>query len=151
MPQFRSTYNILTKYDEDEVHDSNWFDSDKMILPPKTNWDYGREMQIEDVDIWEIINEQSDGVGVYAAWAPYAEFYMLTTGNDYKNETRYVRGTPYYHRQIETFYGPGAQKKLYRRCKELGINLSVYNTYVEKEDMWLHEEKTQPKTIILPK
>lgn len=151
MPQFRSTYNILTKYDEDEVHNDNWFDSDKMELPPKGNWDYGREMQIEDVDIWEIINEQTGGIGVYAAWSPYAEFYMLTTGNDYNNDTRWVRGTPYYHKNIETFYGPGAQKKLFRRCKELGIDLAVYKTYVPEDEMWLHTEKVEPKTIIFPK
>ncbi len=78
MPQFRTTYNILTKSDEDELFDPNWMDSDKIILPPRVEWDYSRELQIEDVNIWEIIYQQGGGIGLYAAWDPFAEFYMLT-------------------------------------------------------------------------
>jgi hypothetical protein len=151
MPSFRSTYNILTKYDEDEVFNENWMDSDTIILPPKTEWTYDREMIVEDVDIWEIIYEASGGIGVYAAWAPFAEFYMLTTGNDMRNGIRYVNTIPYYNRLIETFYGPGAQDRLFKRAKELGITLPVYKSWVEPQDMWLHTPvpKEEKKIIFI--
>ena len=83
MPFFKSTYNILKKQDEDECFNSNWMNSDKLILPPggpddkKNCWDYSREMQIEDVDIWEVILENGGPFGVYAAWCPYEEFYIV--------------------------------------------------------------------------
>jgi len=144
MPLFKSTYNILKKIDEDEVFNTNWMDSDKLILPPKTEWTYDREMQIEDVDIWEQLaySSQHGSVGVYASWAPYAEFYLITTGLDYRNGARYVNGTPYWDRTFETFYGPGAQQKVYKRAKELGIDLQVHKTWVEPDKMWLHQSST---------
>jgi hypothetical protein len=152
MPFFKSTYNILKKYDEDEAFESKWMDSDKLVLPPKVDWDYNREMIIEDVDLWEVLYEASGGIGVYAAWLPYAEFYMITTGLDFRNKVRYINEIPYYDRQIETFYGPGAQEKLVKRTGELGINLSIHQTWVDLEDMWLYSQDPQPPKpiIILP-
>lgn len=152
MPFFKSTFNILKKYDEDEVFNTNWMDSDKLVLPPKINWDYKREMIIEDVDIWEVLYEATGGIGVYASWLPYAEFYMITTGLDFKNAVRYINEIPYYDRQIETFYGQGAQQKLTARLAELKIRLPVHQSWIEPEDMWLHAPESQdlPKTIILP-
>ena len=49
MPFFKSTYNILKRPDEDEVFDPNWMDSDTLKLPKHKEWDYGRQMYIEDV------------------------------------------------------------------------------------------------------
>jgi hypothetical protein len=113
--RFRSTQNIFS--DLGEVFDPNWMDSDKVILPPNPAWDYSREMQIEDVDIWEVIWEAGGAWGVYAAWCPYAEFYMLTVGMVLGSiQYRYVD-----ERKIETFYGPGAQQKVFKRAKELGL------------------------------
>jgi len=152
MPFFKSTYNILKKYDEDEAFESKWMDSDKLVLPPKVDWDYNREMIVEDVDLWEVLYEASGGIGVYAAWLPYAEFYMITTGLDFRNKVRYINEIPYYDRQIETFYGPSAQEKLIKRTGELGISLSIHQSWVEPEDMWLYSQDPQPPKpiIILP-
>ena len=127
-------------------------DSDKLVLPPKVDWDYNREMIVEDVDLWEVLYEASGGIGVYAAWLPYAEFYMITTGLDFRNAARYVNEIPYYDRQIETFYGPGAQEKLIKRTRELGISLSIHQSWVEPGDMWLYSQDPQPPKpiIILP-
>jgi hypothetical protein len=100
-------------------------DSDKLILPPKTKWDYQRDMQIEDVDIWEVIVEA--GYSIYAAWSPYAEFYMLlpTVFYDTKN--------------IELYYGKGASNMIIKRTKELGIPISTKKVWADPEDMWLYE------------
>lgn len=137
MPFFKTTYNILVKQDEDELFNENWMDSDKLILPPKVDWDYSREMQIEDVDIWEVIYEATNGIGLYAAWLPYAEFYLLTTGNDY-DATRYFNNVPYGYRNWETYYGKNASEKVIKRCNDLKIPISIHKKWVDEEDMWLY-------------
>jgi hypothetical protein len=141
MPIFKSTYNIIKKSDEDEVFNENWMDSDTLILPPKTDWDYQREMQIEDVNIWEVIVDRGGQWGLYAAWDPYAEFYMITTGWVPKTIN---------DRVIETYYGPNSQSTVYKRATELGIPLQIQQVWVDDTDMWLYSN-TAPsdKKIIL--
>lgn len=145
MPFFKSTYNILVTPWEDEVFDPNWMDSDKLVLPPKTNWDYKRTMNLEDVDIWEVIFEYGGGIGLYAAWAPYAEFYLLTVG-----PTKYATRDKA-DKVVETYYGAGVQKHLIKRLKELNLPVPKNDIWVEPEDMWLYQE-AEPKsnTLILP-
>lgn len=154
MPQFKSTYNILKKPDEDEVFNINWMDSDKIILPPTKEWDYAREMQLEDVDIWEVIYEAGGGVGIYASWCPYAEFYLITTGGDFRymwENTLNGQTFNYMDKLFETYYGNGASKKVYDRAKELNVNLRINKIWVDDEDMWLHsnQEKIDAKTLII--
>lgn len=122
--RFKSTHNIFKDFGE--VFESKWMDSNKIETPPNPEWDYSRELTIEDVDIWEVIYEQGGGVGVYAAWCPYAEFYLIRTGwwnvpND-----------------IETYYGSGAQQMVQKRMKELNIPFFTNKIWVEPEDMWLY-------------
>jgi hypothetical protein len=135
MPFFKSTYNILKKPDEDEVFNVNWLDSDTLKLPPKIKWDYGRELRIEDIDIWEVLYEASGGIGVYAAWLPHAEFYMITTGWKPKSNLDYANP-----KNIETFYGPGAAQDAFLRAKKLGINLQVNKVWVDNDDLWLYQK-----------
>lgn len=149
MPIFKSTYNILKKFDEDEVFNPNWMDSDTLILPPKVDWDYQREMTIEDVDIWEVLYESSEGKGLYAAWMPYAEFYIVTTGLDWKNNPSVINGSSYQGRVIETYYGQGAQVKVQRRVKELEMAISLNKIWVEDNDMWLYANSEPTKIISL--
>jgi hypothetical protein len=140
MPLFKSTYNILVKQDEDEVFNPNWMDSDKLVLPPKTNWSYDRDMQIEDVDIWEQLYYDTGGIGVYVSWAPYAEFYLLTTGQKANTAPRIINGIPYWDRNIETFYGPGAQYRVIVRAKQFGVKLPIHQTWVEDDELWLYQQ-----------
>jgi hypothetical protein len=125
---FKSTQNIFKDFGE--FFDSSWMNSDTVTTPPSTPWDYSRELQIEDVDIWEVIYEKGGGIGVYASWSPYAEFYLIKTGPN-SNEYGY---------NIETYYGPNSQKKLINRAKKLGISLSLNKIWVEPEDMPLYME-----------
>jgi hypothetical protein len=150
MSFFKSTYNILGKVDEDEVFNEHWMDSEKTIAPPTKKWSYDREMQIEDVDIWEVLYERGVGVGVYAAWAPYAEFYMITTGGDFRNKPRIINVFPYSHHLIETYYGPSAQRQVFQRAKTLGIELSLNQVWVDADDVWLYSTPEKTKKIILP-
>lgn len=134
MPFFKTTYNILVEPNKDELYDANRFDSDKVILPPSQEWDYSRELQIEDVDIWEVLAEGSNGLGIYAAWMPYAEFYLVTTG--------WHPGT-INDRIIETYYGPGSQEKVYKKAKEIGLPINIYKTWVDNKDLWLFNKPIQ--------
>jgi hypothetical protein len=137
MPRFKSTQNIFKDFFE--VFDENWMDSDKLVLPPKIEWDYSRPLQIEDVDIWEVLYEQGGAVGVYASWSPYAEFYLIRVG-------WYLESQGY---GSETYYGPGAAEKVYDRCQELNIPLPINKIWVEPEDMWLYSGP-EPNKLIIP-
>ena len=128
MPQFRTTYNILTKVDEDELFNPNWMDSDKIILPPKKDWEYARELQIEDISVWEIIYQQGGGIGLYAAWDPFAEFYMITLP--------YFKEIP---NSIETYYGNKASDRAYKRACELGMLVNLNKIWVDPDKAWLYE------------
>ena len=122
---FKSTNNIFKDFGE--VFESKWMDSNKVETPPNPKWDYSRELKVEDVDIWEVIHEAGGGIGVYASWCPYAEFYLIRTGwwnapND-----------------VETYYGKGSQKIVKKRMKEIGIPFSTQEHWVEPEDMWIYQ------------
>jgi hypothetical protein len=137
--RWKSTHNIFTDFQE--VFEENWMNYDTLQTPPRPDWDYSRELKIEDVDIWEVIYEQGGGVGVYASWCPYAEFYLIRTG--YWNESS--------GNAIETYYGAGAAQSVQKRAKELKIPLYENKMWVEPEDMWLYQNP-EPKanTLILP-
>ena len=103
MPRFKTTVNILK--DNNEYFDDNWMDSNKLELPPNPKWDNKRELQVEDVDIWEVITEMSGPTGIYASWMPYAEFYMIV--NKGKIDS--------------TYYGEGSDKYAAKRAEKLNI------------------------------
>ena len=138
MPFFKTTYNILTKPWEDEAWDDNWMDSDTLVLPPKKDWDYKRDLTIEDVSLWEVIYQQGGGLGVYVSWDPYAEFYLITQPH-FSIKTN----------AIETYYGAGAQEAVQKRAKELGIPLMLNKIWVDPEDMWLYEKPIANALILL--
>lgn len=151
MPFFKSTYNILKKVDEDEVFQSKWMESDHLQLPPRADWDYGREMQIEDVDIWEVLYEASNGIGLYAAWLPYAEFYLITTSFNYKNSSTIIGNSHYWDKHYETYYGAGAQQTVVQRCQEIGIPYRFHTVWVDDKDMWLYQKNSDKNLkIIIP-
>ena len=117
MPFFKSNANIFK--DHGEYFESKWMDSHDLILPPTTEWTYDRELTIDDVDLWEVIHEEA--FGIYAAWSPHAEFYMIA---------------PFWKMaekgySIETFYGIDAGLRIQKRAKELGITLPLNNYWVD--------------------
>jgi hypothetical protein len=144
MPFFKSTHNILNKPWEDEVFNENWMNSNKLVLPPggpddpKFQWDYERELRIEDVDIWEQIYCGSGNLGLYASWCPYAEFYLITTPcwwefNKLAN--------------VETYYGPGSAEKAYQRAIQLGMPIVRKEIWVDDSELWLFAPQKDEKTI----
>ena len=140
MPQYKTTYNILVDTGGDELFESKWMDGDTPYIPPTRDWDYKREMRIDDVDIWECLVEASGGIGIYAAHSPFAEFYLITTGWDFSDPT-------YHDKHLtETYYGPNAQTKVFARAKQMGLNLATYDQWAEPDELWLHDNVTQPLT-----
>jgi hypothetical protein len=121
MPIFKTNSDIF-KYGSEESFDSIKIDSTNTFIPPLNNkWDYSKELDIKDVELWEVIYEEGNEVGVYVAWEPYAEFYMIRKQSD-----------------IFFYYGRGALKKAIKKMKEFGIPVNYNAIWVEKEDMWLY-------------
>lgn len=46
-------------------------------IPPTYNWNGKSALNFDNVDIWEVILEKSNGLGIYAAWCPYDELYVV--------------------------------------------------------------------------
>jgi len=57
------------------------YDSIFEYMPEATPWIEKRTPRIDEIEVWEVISEVSNGagfVGVYAAWQPHAELYVVT-------------------------------------------------------------------------
>lgn len=80
MPRWKSTPQILALKNDGEHFDENWMNFDRIsqYAPPIIEWNADRPMRVEDVDLWEVITEMSGPIGVYAAYMPYGELYIVT-------------------------------------------------------------------------
>lgn len=120
MPIFKSNKNIFV--DNGEYFESKWMAQDTIYWPPTKPWSYERELNIDDIDLWEVIYEGN--FGIYAAYSPEAEFYMIF---------------PFYWMaskgfKIETFYGKDASIRTWKRAKELDIDLSVIEYWLDSDE-----------------
>ncbi len=77
MLRWKATQHLLGWRQDGEVFDPNWMDYDTVQTPPSVPWSKSRPIRFEDVDVWEVICEESGPIGVYAAWCPYAEYYIV--------------------------------------------------------------------------
>ena len=121
MPIFRTTHNILKDLASSDFFNENWMDRSTLQLPPKKDWDYSRELSLEDVDLWEVLYE-TNTQGVYAAWSPYAEFYLVKMSCC----------------NLETCYGVNAQKQLKKYLSKYNIHLYEQLVWKNPEEMWLY-------------
>lgn len=82
MPRWKATEQLLSLSRDGEVFDENWMNYDRIsqYAPPVIKWTGDRPMRVEDVDLWEVITEMSGPIGVYAAYMPYGELYIVTNG-----------------------------------------------------------------------
>jgi hypothetical protein len=90
-------------------------------------WDYQRDLEIKDISIWEEIYREPGNIGIYAAWDPRAEFYIIV----YEMFLSVSEG-------IQIYQGPQSHNKTYRLAKDLGINLPLNTLWVEPYSMWLY-------------
>lgn len=127
MPRFKSTVDIFVT--KDEFFNTFWMDSNKVIVPPTKPWTYDREMQIEDVDLWEVIWEASGGLGVFASYLPFGEFWLVCNGWGTDGST------PTY----QTFYGAGAEKKVRAIMDQRGWTYAIQKYWVDDDKLWLYK------------
>ena len=80
MSRWKTTEQIINLHKDGEVFDENWMNYDSIFqyMPEPTPWVEARPPRVDEVDIWEVITEMSGPVGVYAAWQPHAELYIVT-------------------------------------------------------------------------
>ena len=114
MAVFKSTRYILDNPWAVEIF------SDSLASPPNSRWTHQKAPTIEDIELWEQIYYQPGNIGIYAAYEPYAEFYLLTYN--------LFIDTP---QGIETFYGPQAEQKLWQKIKSLKIPVVLHRIWAE--------------------
>ena len=101
---FKSTYEIINKpWDESE-------DIPVLKIPPA--WNNERDISIDDVVVWEQIYHQPGNIGIYVAWSPYAEFYLVV----YNLFTKTNAG-------LKTFRGPDTITEIQQLTSEINIKL----------------------------
>jgi len=81
-------------------------------LPNKSNWPGEYLMSIADVKLWEQIYYKTGEIGIYAAWDPYDEYYIIVHNLFINSKFG-----------IEEFYGSESVNNVWNRAKELGIEL----------------------------
>lgn len=83
-------------------------------LPKQNRWLKDTPPKFEDIETWECIYDQPGNVGIYAAWSPLVEMYIIVN--------KLFVGTDL---GIEVYYGNTAAKKVWKRSQKFGINLPV--------------------------
>lgn len=76
---------------------------------------------INDVQYWQQLYYDAGLIGVYVAYQPRGEFYLIT----YNMFIDQPKG-------VETFYGENAVQQVINRCKELGIELPIDMEWVKE-------------------
>lgn len=106
----RSTHDILRHPWKINFSEQTQISGTKIPL----SWQSPQEITLDDVTFWEQLYFQPGNMGIYVAWSPYAEFYMVVH-NLYS----------YAARGILTFTGNSAHEQLQNYVIPLQINLTV--------------------------
>jgi hypothetical protein len=107
-PIVRSTSDILNNPWKTDF--SKYSSSKHRSIPP--TWNLSEPITIEDVSFWEQLYYKPGTIGIYVAWSPYTEFYLIVH-NLYSHLDQ----------GIETFCGSNAYNDVSVRAAQLGINL----------------------------
>jgi hypothetical protein len=134
MPRWKSTEQILNSSKDGEVFDENWmnYDSIYQYLPPNPKWNGNRPIRFEDVDVWEVLFEWSGLSGVYAAWCPYAHYFIVTD----------------HWRIIKEFWGIQGEKDLQKYLIEINVPFSLNQVWVDDDDFITYTAASENKLII---
>lgn len=106
MGVFKKTKDILENV---WPNDNNYHQHE---LPRKYEWLKETPMTFDDVDIWEQIYSEPGNIGIYAAWSPYREIYIIVH-NQFLHESF----------GIEIYQGPTASDQVYKRASQFNIKL----------------------------
>ena len=103
MPIFKTNHDIF-KTNGEELWSEEQKNYSFLTVPESHPWDSSKEPTVEKIEVWEVIVE-SGGLGVYAAWSPYCQFYMLKQGYEF-----------------DTFFGPSEEKRLEHTLNSLNVS-----------------------------
>jgi hypothetical protein len=108
---FKSTHQILNNPWKEDIPNVDPFPA---VKPPMTSWKSSSPIKISDVVLWEQIYYEPGVIGVYAAWDPNEEFYLMTYNCFLGENVGY-----------KTFYGATATDRILEELKLLGISIPV--------------------------
>lgn len=118
MSIFKTTTEILNRDWDTQVTKPSYYTWE--TLPLQKHWISNEELEFDKVEVWEEIYYQIGSFGIYAAWSPNAELYVIV----HSFYTKKLKG-------IEIFYGPTAGKEVKDRAEKLGVNLPVNKIWVD--------------------
>lgn len=102
-----------------EIFSSRWQINQGTLDPPKKyEWLSSKEPDFEDIDFWEELYVQEGNIGVYAAWSPYVEIFLL------------VHYSVFPIKCYEVFQGQDAQEQVISRLGDFDIILPLRNIFV---------------------
>ncbi len=121
---FKTTDEILQSHWNDQEFRVSTTPNNLTVLPDRQHGLHMYDLTVEDIRLWETLYYEGGSIGIYAAWDPYSEFFIIT----YNLFLDSPAG-------IEVFSGPGAIRRLYLKAKELGVDLEVGEIWVEPENV----------------
>lgn len=86
------------------------------MLPQTDKWASEKEIQYKDVELWEEIHHEAGNFGVFVAYRPYADFFIIA---------HYMLANTKYAFEIYR-----DEESVRRRTKELGLGLTEKQVYV---------------------
>jgi hypothetical protein len=134
MPRWKTTEQILNLSKDGEFFDENWMNHDSIYqyLPPNPQWNENRPIKFEDVDIWEVLFESGGFSGIYAAWCPYAHYFIVT--HDWTI--------------VKEFWGIQGEKDLQKYLTQIGVPFSTNKIWVDEDVVQHYINPTENKLII---
>jgi len=121
---FKTTDEILQSHWNDQEFRVSTTPSNLTVLPPRQQGLYLYNLTVEDIRMWETLYYEGGNIGIYGAWDPYSEFFIIT----YNLFLDSPAG-------IEVFSGSGAIRRLHAKAKELGVDLEISEIWVESENV----------------
>jgi hypothetical protein len=113
MPIFKTTSNILSK-----PWDNN-YSNQIQELPLKEEWLKSSVPTFKDINTWEQIYYQPGNVGIYAAWSPFVELFIIVHDLFLASEAG-----------VEVFAGGDASENARYRASQLGISIPTNTVWV---------------------
>ena len=90
-------------------------------LPPtKTLWHGQSNPCINDIKLWEVIYSKPNIIGVYAAWDPYVEFYII--------HYPILAGIKFHHQE---FFGSTASAEVHAIMQKYDIELQTHTVWID--------------------
>lgn len=133
--EFKNSFSVFKT--TEEIKNSAWWPINFLVgdtiknnpsLPDRQYYFHRSDLTFEKVNLWEVLYYEPGSVGIYGAWDPYTEFFIIV----HNLFVDMPEG-------IEVFYGQGAIRNLVNRAKELGIELPIGTVWIDPENKSLYD------------